>query len=220
MVMRIMLTLALGCGCCLALPAHAAAAPEEPGQLSQHSGSGEHATDVGHDKPALLPDPSNKETWLQALWTVIIFVVLLAILYPTAWKSVLAGLKAREQRIRQDIADAEAARKRAEQTLREYNAQLASAEQNVREMLAKATADGERLATSIRMKAQQESEEIKERATRDIEAARDAAIRQVRDEAVVLATGMAEKILRRNLNPEDQRELVRGSLEELQTITK
>jgi F-type H+-transporting ATPase subunit b len=220
MLMRIMLTLALGCGCWLAMPARAVAAAEEPGQLSQHSGTGEHATDVGHDKPGLLPDPTSKETWLQALWTVIIFVVLLAILYPTAWKSVLAGLKAREKRIRQDIAEAEAARKRAEETLREYNARLAAAEQSVRELLAKATSDGERVATTIRMQAQQEAEQIKERATRDIEAARDAAVRQVREEAVLLATSMAEKILRRNLNPDDQRELVRGSLEELQTIAK
>ena len=44
-----------------------------------------------------------------ALWVVIIFIVLLVVLYPTAWKNVLAGLKAREERIRNDIAEAEGA---------------------------------------------------------------------------------------------------------------
>ena len=229
MLMRITMTLALACwiaapalaqdhgaGGTTPAPGHAA----EPGQLAQHGESGAHATEVGHDKPGLLPDPTAKETWFQALWTAIIFLVLLAILYPTAWKSVLAGLKAREQRIRQDIADAEAARKRAEETLRQYNAQLASAENSVREMLAKATADGERLATTIRMQAQQEAEEIKERTNRDIDAARDAAIRQVREEAVNLATMMAEKVLRRNLNADDQRRILGDSLEQMQTIEK
>jgi F-type H+-transporting ATPase subunit b len=214
--MRIMLTLAVAC-CGFAAPAHAA---EEPGQLAQHGAPGAHASEVGPDKPGLLPDPTSRETWMQALWTVIIFVALLAILYPTAWKSVLAGLRAREQRIREDIANAEAARKRAEETLREYNARLATAENSVRDMLTKATADGERLATTIRMQAQQEAEQAKERATKDIEAARDTAVREVREEAVNLATLMAEKVLRRNLNPDDQRTILRDSLEQMQTIGK
>ena len=220
MFMRIMLTLANLWW--LAAPALAQdhGPSREPGQLARESEPGAHATDVGHDKPGLLPDPTARETWMQALWTVIIFVVLLAILYPTAWKSVLAGLKNREQRIREDIANAEAARKRAEETLREYNARLAAAENSVRDMLAKATADGERLAATIRTKAQQEAEEAKDRATKDIEAARDTAVRQVREEAVNLATLMAEKVLRRNLNPDDQRTLLRDSLDQLQTIGK
>src|SRR5205814_4090431 len=109
-----------------------------------------------HVQPPLLPDPTNRETQLQALWVVIIFIILLMILYPTAWKNVLAGLKAREQRIRQDITDAEAARKRAAETLDQYNKQLATAEQQVRDILAKATADAEKVATGLRMQAQQE----------------------------------------------------------------
>ena len=44
------------------------------------------------------------------------------------------------------------------------------------------------------------------------------AIRQVHEQAAVLSTRIAEKILRRNLNPDDQRELVRESLEQLQTV--
>ena len=218
MLMRILLMLALACSCCCLATRTLAA--DEPGQLAQHGESGARAADVGHAKPGLLPDPTSKETWFQALWTAIIFLVLLAILYPTAWKSVLAGLKKREERIRQDIADAEASRKRAEETLRQYNAQLASAENSVREMLAKATADGERLATTIRMQAQQEAEEIKERTNRDIDAARDAAVRQVREEAVTLATLMAEKVLRRNLNADDRRRILGDSLEQMQTIAK
>jgi F-type H+-transporting ATPase subunit b len=155
---------------------------------------------------------------MQALWTVIIFVVMLAILYPTAWKHVLEGLKQREQRIRNDIAEAEAARARAHATLREYNAKLAAAEEEIRQMLANATLEGEKLATTIRMKAQSEAEEIKERASKEIEAARDAALREIYERAAELATSIAEKILRRNLNPADQQELVRQSLEQLQTI--
>src|SRR5689334_591131 len=68
---------------------------------------GEH----GSEAP-LLPSNMNeaKEYFLApAIWTLVIFLIMLAILYPTAWKNVMAGLKKREERIRKDIGDAEAA---------------------------------------------------------------------------------------------------------------
>jgi F-type H+-transporting ATPase subunit b len=156
----------------------------------------------------------------QIIWVLIIFILLVAILYKAAWKNVLAGLKAREDRIRKDIADAEAARLKAESSLREYTQRLNDAEGKVREILAKAAADAERVGQSIRMQAQTESEEIKERANREIEASKNQAIRDVYEQAASLATSVAEKILRRNLNVDDQRDLVTHSLDQMQEIGK
>src|SRR5437773_11147354 len=157
---------------------------------------GEHET-----RAPLIPHlsgPGSEQTYYQAIWVLIIFVIMLAILYPTAWRNVLIGLKKREERIRKDIADAEAARAKADATLRQYNAQLAAAETRVREMLSKATTDGERLATQIRMQAQHAAEETKERNAREIGAAKDAAIREIYEKTVDLSTRIAEKILKRN----------------------
>ncbi len=180
-----------------------------------------HAAGGGeHEAPPLIADPTKAETWYSALWVVIIFLVLLVILYFTAWKNVLAGLKSREERIRRDIADAEASRAKAEATLRDYNQQLATAEGKIRDMLAKAQADGERIATNLRTQAQTESEEIKNRANREIEAAKDQALAEVYEQTANLATNVAEKILRRNLNADDQRDLVSRSLEQVGTISK
>src|SRR5438105_9335949 len=125
------------------------------GQGSATNAVVEHAV-AEHGAPLL---PSNldeaKEYFLgPAIWTLVVFLIMLAILYPTAWKNVLAGLKKREDRIRKDIADAEAARGKAEATLREYNQQLATAEAKVRDIIAKAGADAEKLATNIRLQAQ------------------------------------------------------------------
>jgi F-type H+-transporting ATPase subunit b len=156
----------------------------------------------------------------QALWVLVIFVVLVLVLYRTAWKNVLAGLKAREDRIRKNIADAEAAHKKAEESLKEYTKRLADADAQVRDILAKAAADAERLGQSIRMQAQTESEEIKERANREIEASKNQAIREIYSQAAELSTSIAEKILRRNLNVDDQRDLVNRSLEQMQEVAK
>src|SRR5204863_166279 len=67
---------------------HAGAPAEHGGAAGGHEGG-------DHKKYELLPDPSDAQTWYSALWVLIIFLVLLAVLYPTAWKNVLAGLKAR-----------------------------------------------------------------------------------------------------------------------------
>jgi F-type H+-transporting ATPase subunit b len=190
----------------LMAPAHVLWAAEEAAGAS------------GEYKGELVPSSMNNEVLLQAIWVIIIFVILLAILYPTAWKNVLAGLKKREERIRKDIADAEAARAKAEATLRQYNEQLAKAEGQVRDLLGKAAADAEKIAAGIRMHAQQEAEEIKERAVKDIDASRKQALAEIYEQAANLSTSIAEKILRRNLNADDQRDLVNESLQQLQTL--
>jgi F-type H+-transporting ATPase subunit b len=187
-----------------------------PAETVSHPEGGGASPAAGHDehaKPGLLDI-----NFFSALWVVIIFIVLLVILYPTAWKNVLAGLKAREQRIRQDIADAEAARAKAEATLREYQNQLATAEQKVRDMISAATAQGEQVANNIRTRAEQEAQDIKDRSLREIDSARKQALAEIYEQAATLSTSIAEKIIRRNLNPEDQRDLVQRSLEELQTV--
>ena len=225
MIRRVMVTLGVLAAVGLWAGAAAAAAAEEHDAkvTTEHSAAaGAHAGaehgGAGHKTYELLPDPGDSQTWYAALWTLIIFIVMLAILYPTAWKNVLAGLKAREERIRKDITEAEAARVRAESTLKEYNTQLAAAETRVRDMLTKATAEGETIAAGIRTRAQQEAEETKDRALRDIEAARGQAVAELQAQAAVLATAVAEKILRRNLNSDDQRDLVNQSLAEMAAV--
>ena len=159
------------------------------------------------------------EGLITGLVTIIIFAILVAVLGKYAWGPILSGLRAREEKIRKEIADAEATRAKAEATLRDYNQQLATAEQKVRDLLNKAAADAEKLAAGIRTHAQQEAEETRERALKDIEAARQQAVAQIYEQTADLATRVAEKILRRNLNADDQRDLVERSLERVADVS-
>jgi F-type H+-transporting ATPase subunit b len=234
MLKRIIWALALTVALATAAPAAKVLAADPPGghtadQPAQPSGGGAHAnaepgTHEGshagaeHEKGELVPDPTKASSLWSAFWVVLIFVILLVILYRTAWKNVLTGLKAREQRIRTDIAEAEAARARAEATLREYNQQLATAEQRVRDIIAGAQTDAERIAAQIRVRGEQEAQESKERATKEIDAARKQALAEIYEQTAQLATNVAEKILRRNLNADDQRDLVARSLDQVQNL--
>ena len=171
--------------------------------------------------PHILADenPIAINYW-QAAWILVLFLILVVILYRKAWVHVLAGLKAREDRIRKDIADAEAARIKAEDTLRQYDGKLAEAEKKVREIIDQAVRDAEKIGTSLRMKAQEEAEEAKERAAKEIEAAKHNALSEIYQQTVYLATEVAEKIIRRSLNADDQRDLVNESLNQLQSVGK
>src|SRR5688572_22562224 len=140
------------------------------------------AADAGHGgggDQKLSPIPTPRQAIAPAVTTLLVFALLLAVLGKYAWAPIATGLKNREDKIRRDIADAEAARKRAEETLAQYNQQLATAESRVREILARAQQDAERMATNMKMQAQKEAEEAKGRATRDIEEARKAALRDI-----------------------------------------
>jgi F-type H+-transporting ATPase subunit b len=167
----------------------------------------------GADKPGLLDLNLG-----SIIWVLVIFIILVVILYRTAWKNVLAGLTAREQRIRNDIAQAELARQKAEETLAKYNKQLADAEARVRDVLEKARVDAEQIANGVRVRAQEDAQSIREKAEHEIERAKNDAIAQIYEQTAVLATSVAEKILRRSLNPDDQRDLVTRSLDQLQSL--
>ncbi len=159
-----------------------------------------------------------QQTYAQAVWVMIIFVILLVILYPTAWKNVLGGLKKREEKIRSAIADADAARSKGEAVLKEYNTQLATAADKVRGLLSQAATDAEKIANGIKMRAQQEAEELKEKAIKEIESTKKQALTEIYEQTASLSTSIAEKILKRNLNADDQRDLVSQSLEQLQSV--
>lgn len=177
---------------------------------------GPEAAQGAKDEPSLLRGP--KESVITAVTTLVVFLALVAVLGKFAWGPIASGLQAREDKIRKDIADAEAARLRAEQTLKEYSARLAAAEAQIRNMLAKAQSDAEGVAAGIKVKAQQDAEEIKERATKEIDASKNAALAELHEHAATLATSVAEKILRRQITVDDQRELVRSSLDELASV--
>jgi F-type H+-transporting ATPase subunit b len=176
------------------------------------------AADAGGEAPSLLKKPGVAEV-VTSVVTLVVFLALVAVLSKYAWGPIVSGLKAREDKIRKDIRDAEESRLKAEQTLKQYQAQLATAEQQVRDLITKASNDAQQVATTIKMHAQQEAEEAKERATREIEAAKNQALAEIYEQTATLATSVAEKILRRNLNADDQRDLVHGSLEQLKGVS-
>ena len=150
-----------------------------------------------------------------AFFTVLIFLVLLAILRFTAWRPILAGLKSREESIRNSIEAAARAKADAERMTRELEARIAEVHSQAAQQLQQAKADAVKVADSIRQQAETEASALKDRTLREIDGAKQQALSEINSHAAALATAVAGKILKRSVTADDQQRLVDESLAEL-----
>lgn len=160
--------------------------------------------------------PSLQQGLITGITGIVVFLIVLVILNKTVWPKIAQGLDEREAKIREEIEAAEAARQQAKEALDEYEANLADARAKANAMLEETKAQQQKLAAQLKAQAEQDAAKLREQAMRDIEAARKAAITDLYNQAGTLATGIASKILQRELSPEDQQRLVEESLGELQ----
>ena len=153
--------------------------------------------------------------WLPAVTALVVFLAAFGFLYVKVWPKIIQGLDDRQGKIRQEIANAEKAREQANAALAEYESELANARQEANDMIARAKADAKAVAQELRDRNEVQLTEMKQRATRDLDAAKRAAITELHAEAATLAADIAGRILKREISAEDQKRLVDESLEEL-----
>ena len=142
------------------------------------------------------------------VWTLLIFVVLLAVLSKFAFKPLTAAVEARERALEEAIAGAKRDRDEAARLLAEQRAQLEGSRGEAQKLIADARAAGEKMRADLLEQTHLQQAELLERARRDIEAERDRAIADLRREAVDLALAGASKVIERNLDDAGNRRLV------------
>ena len=147
-----------------------------------------------------------------AIWSLVVFLLFVFVLKKFAWGPLSAGLDAREQRIREDIASAESARERAEAMLADHEAKLAGVQEEVKEILAEARRDAEHTKNEIMAAAQGEAEATRDRALGDIERARDMALKDLFDQVSTQVAAATEHVLGRSLDAADQQRLIAEAL--------
>jgi F-type H+-transporting ATPase subunit b len=150
------------------------------------------------------------------VWTVIVFLILLAILRKFAWPAILGAVQAREAALEAQLA--EAARDRAG-GLAAGRAQEAGGRRQAQAHAiisdARVVAEKERAVATEKTKAEQE--ELLGRARREIAAERDRAVADLRREAVDLSLAAASKLIGERLGSESDRKLVMDYLGTLES---
>jgi F-type H+-transporting ATPase subunit b len=152
-----------------------------------------------------------------SIWTIVIFLAVLAVLWRFAFGPILAAVNAREEGINQALEEARSRQAEAERLLQEHKEQLADARRQAQEIMAEGRDAAGRLQKEMEGKAREESEAILTRARAEIEREKDAAVDQVRREAVDLALAAASKLLHEKLDGEQDRKLVMDYVDGLST---
>ncbi|MEM9586792.1 MAG: F0F1 ATP synthase subunit B [Planctomycetota bacterium] len=151
----------------------------------------------------------------SAVWNLIIFGCVFAVLATFVWPGVLGGLQAREDKIRSDLESAEQANAKAKSLLGEYQQKLDEAATQVQVMLADARRDADANGQKIVEDAKKEAERQRERAVSDIETAKQVALADLAGQTSDLAMNVARSVVGRELNPNDHADLIRQSLDQL-----
>jgi len=150
-----------------------------------------------------------------AIWNLMIFLSVLAILGIFVWPQILAGLQARDNKIRADLESAESANRDAQLALAGYQRQISEAQDEVRQMLAEARRDAETVGVKIVEEAKADAQRQRERAVADIEAAKNVAIGQLASQTSDLAISLARQVVGRELKTSDHADLIRQALDGL-----
>lgn len=143
-----------------------------------------------------------------SFWTLVVFGILVFLLSKFAWGPILGAVNAREAGIQSALDEAAARNNEAARLLAEHKEQLADARRQANELIAEGKAAGESVRKDIEDKARQEAQGIVERARREIERERDAALDMLRRESVELALAAASRLMHENLDQAKDRALV------------
>ncbi|HEU4885626.1 MAG TPA: F0F1 ATP synthase subunit B [Longimicrobium sp.] len=150
-----------------------------------------------------------------SFWTLVIFLIVLAILSKAAYPKILGAVEAREAHIAQLTEAAERDREEAAALAAENRRLVEETRARVHGAVEEARGQAEKMRAEMMDAANRERQEMLERARRDIASEREMALDTVRRDAVVLAMAAAEKLVRRNLDSEDNRRLVQESLAQM-----
>jgi len=162
------------------------------------SAGGEHAGSI---------NPLEWQTDL-ALWTAVVFLGVMAILWRFAWKPIVEGLDKRERSVADHIAQAEAANRKANELLADYQRQLSEAGGQVRAMLDQGRREAEQAGRELLDRAKAEAQAEHARALKQIDEAAASAMKELAAQSATLAVQLAGKIVQSKLAPADHARLI------------
>ena len=151
-------------------------------------------------------------------WTLVTFLILLALLGKFAWGPIVKAMNAREDGIRNDLDSARKEREDAQRLLEDHRELLNLARKERAEAVEAGRRDAERLKAEILDEARKQRELLMKQAESQIDAGLRQARASLKGEAADLAIRAAGKLMGRNLDDATQRRLVDDYLTDLERL--
>jgi len=163
------------------------------------------------DNPLVQPDPG------LFIWTILTFLVLVALLAKFAWRPLLDALERRRATIARSLEDAQKARQELERLQRESAEMMRQARVEAESIISRSRSDAEALREELKQKSRAEAAAIVKTAEKQIQMETARAVQQIRSEAVELSVAIASKILKRQVSKEDHEGLIEDTLKQVET---
>ena len=151
------------------------------------------------------------------IWTILTFLVLVALLTKFGWQPLMQMLDARQEGIKKSLSDAENARRELEQLQQESSQIIRKARIEAESIISKSWSDAEKLREEMKQKARSEADAIVKESQRQIELETGRALRQIRSEVADLSIAIASKVIQRNVTKEDNDRLIQDTLKQMDT---
>ncbi len=149
------------------------------------------------------------------IWTILSFLILVAVLSKYAWKPIIQALSEREGKIRSALEQADKARAEASELLKKNEENMARAEEEYQKMMRESKVMADKVKEEILGKAREQAQQELDRASEEIRRNVESARQQLRAEVADLAIKAAEKILDETLDAQKQKKIVDSFLQQL-----
>jgi F-type H+-transporting ATPase subunit b len=149
------------------------------------------------------------------VWSLITFLVLIAMLYKFAFNPLMRLQKARQDQIHESIREAERLRDEAQELLANYKQQLTEAREEAAAIVDRARKAGEASKAELLEEARVQSEATLAKARQQIERDTNQALQRIREEVADLTVAATEKVTRKSLSGEDQLRLIQEAINEI-----
>jgi F-type H+-transporting ATPase subunit b len=153
----------------------------------------------------------------NAIFTLIIFGIVVFVLGKFAWPNVLNALNERERFIHESLESAKSEREQAEKLLADYKQQLAKAQLEATAIVDEGRRDAEAVRQRLLEEARKESADLVARAKREIELAADTAVKELYDRTGEFALQVSSRVLRKAIPKEEHQRLVDDAIKEIET---
>ncbi|MCE2422560.1 MAG: F0F1 ATP synthase subunit B [Gemmatimonadetes bacterium] len=149
------------------------------------------------------------------IWTWVLFLLTLMILWWKVFPAISSGLEARHRKIQDSIDEARRAGDEARQLVQRQEDALAEARQQAVRLLEQSRATADSIRRQLLEEGREQQQAMLREAERQIAHDRERLKTEVRAEAVDVALAAAEKLLRERLDADQNRRVVREFLAEL-----
>ncbi|MCK0470046.1 F0F1 ATP synthase subunit B [Halalkalibacter sp. APA_J-10(15)] len=153
--------------------------------------------------------------WGSILYQLFAFLALLFLLKKFALKPLLGVMEKREQIVNDNLDSAEKTRKEAEELIANQTKELEKAKEEAHEIIQNAKKLSEQQGQDIIAQARENAERLKDAALAEIQREKEQAVASLREEVAGLSVLIAQKVITKELDANEQEKLVSEYLKEV-----